>query len=92
MRIITKSKHGRIRLITREAMSEQETTKAMKPSTRSLFQAVGNFLKMAHMGRKIKINEARGLTHVNIFSKETMKKDILNIKLMNKPVIGNYNG
>jgi len=73
-------------------LSEQETTKAMKPNARSLFQAIDSFLKMTHMSRKIRINEVRGLTHVNIFSKETMKKDILNIKLTNRPVMGNFNG
>ena len=91
MKIIMKSEHGRIRLTVRKVMCEHKTTKKVKPSTWSLFQAIDSLLKATHMSRKMRINKGRSLRHEDFFSKETMKKCILNIKLTIGPMIGNSN-
>ena len=87
-----KRKHGWIWLTAWEAIYEQKTTKAMKPSPRSLFQTIDRLFNETYMCRKMRINKARRLSHVNFFRKETMKGCILNINLKNIPVIGNING
>jgi hypothetical protein len=41
---------------------------------------------------KSRVNKTWRLFHVDLFSKNTIEKDIMNIKLMNLPMTGNHNG
>ncbi len=77
--------------------SERELTKAKfqekiiemrVPGTRSLFEAIKCLVEFADIVRKLRINEARRLSHVHIFREPSMQKGILNINLADGPAGG----
>lgn len=48
-------------------------------------KATNDFTKLAHMIRKLLIKKSKWLLHVDIFFKKVLKKDIVGIKMENKP-------
>ena len=79
------NKHGRIGRRTTEPLGKKKTDKFMKPSTGSLLEAINSFLELANMGRKVRVNKPRWLTHINLLSEITMKKSVFNIQLSYRP-------
>lgn len=61
--------------------------KAMIPSSVSLFEVVERFLQQTNMVRKMSVPEIGWLVHVYSFLKIVVKKFILHIKLMNRPLV-----
>ena len=57
----------------------------MIPSTWCLLKAIDSFVKFAHMIRMIMVNESWWLSHENIFKQMALKKNIVNIKLVERP-------
>jgi len=79
------NKYGSIRRRTTKPLGKQKTAKFMKPSMRSLLEAINNFLELANMERKVRVNKPRWLTHINFVSEITMKKSIFSIQLSYRP-------
>ena len=84
-------KHRRVKLTTDKAMCEKKATKAMKPSARSLFQPINSLFEATHMMRIMRMKKSRRPAHRNSLSEKAMKKSILNIELMNRPIVCDSN-
>lgn len=61
----------------------------LKPSKRSLFQAIERLLKATNMTGKTRINGTQRLNHENWFVKNPIKKDIFYIQLMQRKLVLN---
>ena len=61
---------------------------SLKLDTRSLFEAIKSFLQLTDMIREVGVNIPRRLFHIDMFSKMTIKKCILDIKLTERPFVG----
>jgi hypothetical protein len=81
--------------------SERELTKAKfqekiiemrVPGTRSLFEAIECLVEFVDMVRKLRMNEARRLSHVHIFREPSMQEGILNINMADGPTGGDGKG
>ena len=63
----------------------------MKPGPRSLFEAINGLVKLANMIRETRILELGWLPHIHRIGQVAMKKGIVDIKLVELPVINNNN-
>jgi len=61
------------------------------PSTRSLLQTIKRLLEKADIIRICWINKTRRLLTIDCLIKMTMKKSILDLQLMNRPMTRGYN-
>lgn len=68
-----------------EAKGHKKLTKLMITNTWDLLETIDRFANFAHIIRIITINKSQWLNHENIFKQVTLKKNIINIKLTNKP-------
>ena len=68
-------------------MNEKEA-ELLKPGTRSLLEAIKSFLQLIEMIREAGVNIPKRLFHIDMFSKMTIKKCILDIKLTERPFVG----
>jgi hypothetical protein len=55
---------------------KEEGAKALKPSTRGLLKAIKSFLQLTNMIGKARVNIARGLFHINMFSEMPVEERI----------------
>jgi len=61
----------------------------VKASARSLVQTVNGLFEMTNIVGLLRMNKTMWLLHINFLSQMIMKKDILNILLMKRPIKGN---
>ena len=66
----------------------EKRAKALKLGTRSRFEAIKSFLQLTDMIRETGVNIPKRLFHIDMFSKMTIKKCILDIKLTEIPFVG----
>jgi hypothetical protein len=66
---------------------KEEGAKALKPSTRGLLKAIKSFLQLTNMIGKARVNIARGLFHINMFSEMLVEERIFYIKLAKGPFV-----
>ena len=64
----------------------RENPSALKPGPWGLFETIEGFLEFTNILRMMCINIPRGLYHVYLLLKYTMKKGILNIQLFERPI------
>ena len=66
----------------------EKRAESLKPDTKSLFEAIKSFLQLIDMIREAGVNIPRRLFHIDMFSKMTIKKCTLDIKLTARPFVG----
>jgi hypothetical protein len=59
--------------------------KLLKPGLRSLFETIDSLVKLTDMGRMLRINKTRRLSHENRLLKKAIQEGILDIKLLERP-------
>lgn len=52
-----------------------------------MFEAIQSFVKLTDIVWKMRVNEAWGLGHKHLFRESAMKQGIVDIKLMNWPIL-----
>ena len=62
----------------------QKLLELMIPNTWYLFETIDHLAKFADMRRKVKINEPRSLSHIDIFKQMALKKEIIDIWLVKR--------
>jgi len=70
----------------RESKTEKNGFQLVKPGPGSLLQAINRLVKSANLllvGR----HKTRGLSHVNLFLKNTIEEGIIDIQLLKRPVV-----
>ncbi|GMP86718.1 hypothetical protein CsSME_00039393 [Camellia sinensis var. sinensis] len=63
--------------------------KAIIPSTKRLFQTMKSTSKITNLPKGVE--KAKGRTHVDLLSEMTVKKSILNVHLIEKPMLSSSN-
>lgn len=63
----------------------------MKPCPRSLFEAINGIVELANMIRVTRILEPGWLPHIHRIGQVAMKKGVVDIKLVERPVMNNSN-
>jgi len=76
-------KQGRVMIARRKTSSSDHRGKALKPSTRSLFQTIKRTTKTTNHVIRNKISRRR--PHVDLLTEFTIEKGIFDIKLINGP-------
>ena len=83
-----KNKKGCVSTTAIKTKLMEEGAKVLKPSTRGLLEAVESFLQLTNMIGKARVNIARGLFHINMFSEMPVEEHIFDIKLTKGPFVG----
>jgi hypothetical protein len=83
-----KNKKGCVSTTAIKTKLKEEGTKSLKPSMRGLLEAVESFLQLTNMIGKARVNIARGLFHINMFSEMPVEEHIFDIKLANGSFVG----
>lgn len=81
------NKQGFITLRTRKTTRGNEGREAMVPSAGSLFEAIQKTVETAYEVRVRGVDETNRLATINCLKKSTMQESILNIQLMNRPIM-----
>ena len=66
----------------------EEVRKVEEPCARRLFKAVEGFVKASNMCGVSRICEADGLLTIDLLGEITMKEDVLDVHLTNRPHVG----
>lgn len=77
---------------SRKAKLKQSRAQTRELSLRGLFEAIEGFPKATDMPGKVRMNKCRRLLHKHLLLEVTMKKSILDIKLLARPTRGDGNG
>jgi len=74
--------YGCVSYTTNKTMRLWDTTKLMKPSSRSLLRTINGLFEFVDMTRMIMMNKPRRLLHVNFLRKISIKKGVFNIQVV----------
>ena len=68
---------------------QERVVQFFKPNTGCLFEAIKGMTKLTHIGRMVCIDVSNKLFHEYLFVKSVIQKGIVDVNLLNIPVIGN---
>ncbi|CAL1414849.1 unnamed protein product [Linum trigynum] len=85
MSMIDKQRHIRVSLS--KPTLYKERTQLVVPRARGLAKPVDSLAQLTHVIRELGIPKSRRLSHANLFMKWTLKECIVDIELMDRPVM-----